>query len=118
MSTRHASPLNYQTLKVKLLALEAEASAIRAEGEMLFDARVDSSKPGGTTARGSPSTQYRLRVKGQKARYLKGVEVLATRSAIDRGKRLRRIERELQRVQAQIERLAVMATKLGLELPK
>ncbi|HEY9894271.1 MAG TPA: hypothetical protein V6D34_02490 [Candidatus Sericytochromatia bacterium] len=68
-----------------MLALEAEVAANQAEGEMLFDARVDSSKPGGSTVRGQPSIQYRLRVKGQKAHYLKTNEVTPARAAIARG---------------------------------
>jgi hypothetical protein len=42
-------------------------------------------------------------MKGQKARYLKPVEVLETRAAIARGKRLKQLERERQRVQAQLD---------------
>lgn len=72
---------------------------------------------GGTTVRGQPSTQYRLWIKGQKAHYLKRSEVAETRSAIDRGKRLRRTERELQRVQTYLDLLVIKAAKLGLELP-
>lgn len=67
--------------------------------------------------RGQPSTQYRLRVKGQKARYLKAAQVAATRAAIDRGKRLQRLERERHRIQGQLERLVAKAVKLGLEVP-
>jgi hypothetical protein len=100
-----------------LTELEAEISAVRAEGDILTDARIDSSKPGGT-ARGQPSTQYRLRIKGQKARYLKLVEVDRTRAAIQRGKRLKQLEREQQRVQARLDQLAAKAAELGLELPE
>ncbi|MBD1866454.1 hypothetical protein H6F95_03870 [Cyanobacteria bacterium FACHB-471] len=97
--------------------LEAEISTVQAEGDVLTDARIDSSKPGGT-ARGQPSTQYRLRIKGQKARYLKPVEVAGTRAAIQRGKRLKQLEREWQQVQAHLDRLAAKAAELGLELPE
>lgn len=62
--------------------------------------------------------QYRLRIKGQKARYLKAVEVANTRAAIARGKRLKQLERERQRVQAELDRLAVKAAALGLDLPE
>lgn len=110
--------MNYRQLRAKLAALEVALTAIRAEGDILTDARIDSSTPGGTTVRGQPSTQYRLRVKGQKARYLKAVEVAETRAAIARGKRLQQLERERQRVEAQLERLAAKAAALGLELPE
>jgi len=109
--------LNYRDLTAKLAELKAEIIAVRAEGEILTDARIDSSKPGGTTARGQPSTQFRLRVKGQKARYLKAFEVAETRAAIARGKQLKQLEQEQQRVQAQLEQLAKKAVELGLELP-
>lgn len=110
--------MKYRELKSKLADLETEISAIRAEGEILTDARIDSSKPGGTTVRGQPSTQYRLRIKGQKARYLKASEVAKTRAEIARGKRLKQLERERQQVQALLDRLAAEAAELGLELPK
>ncbi len=110
--------MNYRELKAKLTDLEAAIIAVQAEGEILTEARIDSSKPGGTTARGQPSTQYRLRMKGQKARYLKTVEVAETRAAIARGKRLKQLERDRQRVQAQVDQLAATAAALGLELPE
>ncbi len=62
----------------------------------LTDARIDSSKPGGTTVRGQPSTQYRLRIKGQKACYLKASEMAETKAAIQRGKQLKQLERDRQ----------------------
>lgn len=67
--------------------------------------------------RGNPSTQYRLRVKGQKARYLKASEVAETRAAIARGKQLKKLQRELERVQSQIDRTVVKAAEMGLNLP-
>jgi hypothetical protein len=110
--------VNYRDLRAQLTALEAALTAVRAAGNILTDARIDSSTPGGTTVRGQPSTQYRLRVKGQKARYLKADQVAATRAAIARGKQLKQLERERQRVEAQLERLATKAAALGLELPE
>lgn len=110
--------MNYHLLRAKLTALEAEAVVLRAQGEILNNARIDSSKPGGTTVRGNPSIQYRLRVKGQKAQYLKPSEVAKTRAAIARGKRLKQIEREVQRVQSKLQRIAQKAAALGLELPE
>lgn len=110
--------MNYLELKARLTDLEAEITAVRAEGEILTDARIDSSKPGGTTVRGQPSTQYRLRIKGQKARYLKASEVAETRAAIARGKRLKQLERQRQRVQVKLDRLAAKAAELGLQLPE
>lgn len=97
--------------------LEAEINTVRAEGDILIDARIGSSKPGGT-ARGQPSIQYRLRIKGQKARYLKPAEAARTRAAIARGKRLKQLEREQQQVQVRLDRLAAKAAELGLELPE
>ncbi|MBD1996221.1 hypothetical protein H6G00_06255 [Leptolyngbya sp. FACHB-541] len=59
-----------------------------------------------------------MRIKGLKARYLKPVEVDRTRAAIQRGKRLKQLEREQQRVQAVLDQLAAKAAELGLELPE
>ena len=97
---------------------QAEVLAIQAEGKILVDTRIGSSKPGGTTVRGQPFTQYRLRVKGKKARYLKAAEVVKFRAAIVREKRLRQLECEQQRLQGQLQHLAAQAKELGLELPE
>lgn len=67
--------------------------------------------------RGQPSTQYRLRVKGQKARYLKASQVAGTRAAIARGKQLKQLERERQCLEVKLERLVAKAVKLGLDIP-
>lgn len=100
------------------MELEAAIAGVLAEGEVLTDARIDSSLPGGTTARGQPSVQHRLRIKGQKVRYLKASEVSEIRVAIARGRRLKQLERERQWVQTQLDRLAAKAAELGLELPE
>jgi hypothetical protein len=111
--------LKYRELKAKL-ADEAEMTAVRAKGDVLMNARIDSSKPRDTTVRGQPSIQYRLRIKEQKARYLKPIEVTGTRDEIARGKQLKQLERERQRVQVQMEMdwLAAKAAERGLELPE
>lgn len=93
--------MTLQELKAKFAELQVEAARIRAQGEILTGAKIDSSKPGGTS-RGNPSTQYRLRIKGHKSRYLKANEVEETRAAITRGKQLQKLERELQRMQNEI----------------
>jgi hypothetical protein len=110
--------VRYRDLKAKLADLAVELAAIRAEGKILVDARIDSSIPGGSTVRGQPSTQYRLRVKGQKSRYLKAAEVPEFRAAIARGKRLRKLECEQHRTQEQLQRLVTHANNMGLELPE
>jgi hypothetical protein len=83
----------------------------------LLNARIDSSVSGGTTARGQPSVQYRLRVQGQKARYLKADQVAETRAAIERGRRLKQLERERQKLGVKMAQLVARAAELGLELP-
>jgi hypothetical protein len=42
--------LNYRELNAKLTVLEAKITAVRAEEEILTDARIDSSKLGGIIA--------------------------------------------------------------------
>ncbi|MBD1853200.1 hypothetical protein H6F87_24970 [Cyanobacteria bacterium FACHB-502] len=83
----------------------------------MLKARIDSSVPGGTTARGQPSVQYRLRVQGQKARYLKVAQVAEMQAAIERGRRLNQLEREQQRLSAKLAQVIAKAAELGLELP-
>ncbi len=92
-------------------------AALQAARDVLLNARIDSSVPGGTTVRGQPSVQYRLRVQGQKARYLKAYQVAETRAAIERGKRLKQLEREQQRLRAKMAQWVAKAVELGLELP-
>jgi AmiR/NasT family two-component response regulator len=83
----------------------------------LIGASIDSSTPGGT-ARGNPSVQYRLRIQGQKARYLKPGEVAPIRAAIARGRQLRKLQREVERLQGQLHRIGKKAEALGLMLPE
>ncbi len=58
-------------LEARLAELETEIAALQAAGEILQNGRIDSSFLGGITVREWPPVQYRLRVQGQKARYLK-----------------------------------------------
>ena len=83
----------------------------------MLNARIDSSVPGGTTVRGQPSVQRRLRIPGQKARYLKKAEAEELQGAIDRGRQFKKLERERQRLGAKMEQLVAKASELGLELP-
>lgn len=102
----------------KLLRLPGrEVTAVRAAGETLTDARIDASTLGETTVCGKPSMQCRLRVKGQKVRYLKASEVAGVRATIQGGKQFRQLEREQQHVQGKLEQLVIKAAELGLELP-
>ncbi|MEP0914049.1 hypothetical protein NDI45_24370 [Leptolyngbya sp. GB1-A1] len=67
--------------------------------------------------RGQPSVQYRLRVQGQKARYLKAAQVAETRAAIEQGRQLKKLEREQQKLKAKMAQWVAKAAELGLELP-
>lgn len=109
--------MKYLELCTKLRSLEAQIKELKAEGDILIGASIDSSMPGGT-ARGNPSIQYRLRVQGQKARYLKPGEVASARAAIARGRQLRKLQGEVERLQIQIKRITTKADKLGLVLPE
>jgi hypothetical protein len=48
---------------------------------------------------------------------LKADQVVETRAAIERGKRLKQLEREQQRLRAKMAQLVAKAAELGLELP-
>lgn len=109
--------MKYPELCARLDSLEAQIKNLKAEGDVLLGASIDSSTPGGT-ARGNPSIQYRLRIPGQKARYLRPGEVASTRAAIARGKQLRKLQQEVERLQIQMNRIVEKADELGLVLPK
>lgn len=109
--------MTYAQLQAELTRLQTEASQLKAQGEYLTDARIDSSKPGGS-ARGAVAKQYRLRMKGKASRYLKEGEVAEIRAAIARGQQLAKVEREINKVVAKIDEIAAQARKLGLELPE
>lgn len=67
--------MNDANLRLKLTSLKAKAARISSEGDVLTDAKIDSSIPGGSTVSVNPATYYRLRVKGQKLRYLEADRV-------------------------------------------
>ncbi|MBD2028268.1 hypothetical protein [Leptolyngbya sp. FACHB-711] len=85
-------------MKARLAELETEIAALQAAGEIVLNGRIDFSVPGGTTVRGQPSVQRRLRIPGQKARYLRESQVEELQAAIDRGRQLKKLEREQQRL--------------------
>lgn len=109
--------MNFQTLCADLRTLEAQAAQIKASGDVITQARIDSARPGGT-ARGNPSIQHRLRIPGQKARYLNASEFAHASAAIERGRQLRAIERKMRNITKQLDRIAAKAAALGIPLKR
>lgn len=89
-------------LYASLTTLTEEVDRIKALGDILTDAKIDSAIPAGSTVGGTPSRQYRLRVKGQKTRYLKACEVAEARAAIQRGKAIRKLEKSIEQIKETI----------------
>jgi hypothetical protein len=105
--------MKYQQLQEELTRLQTTAAEIQAAGDCITNARIDSSTPGGT-ARGAVGTQYRLRVKGKPARYLKPRELAEHRAAIARGKQLAAVQKKIAKVVAQLDAISLTAARLGL----
>ena len=80
-------------------------------GDYILDASIDTAKPGGT-ARGNVTLNYRLRVKGQKARYLRQENVDEIRSKVKTGQQIRKLEKRLERLNGRIDAIAQKAHKL------
>ena len=106
-------------LRSRLKALEVEQSRIRNKG-FLTDARIDSARSGGN-ATGTKQVQYRLRMKDKPTVYLgSGQEgeskAAAYREQIANGKRLKQVQREIQKVTAEIDRSTALAAEMGVSL--
>ncbi|HEY9628074.1 MAG TPA: DNA N-6-adenine-methyltransferase [Coleofasciculaceae cyanobacterium] len=113
--------MKYQILKAKLTELEAEISRVRTV-EHYRDAWVGECRPAGS-ARGQVSKQYQLRSRqaifnGKKSRYLKASEVAKAKAAVEWGRKLAQLEREVEQVRSQITRAERVASEHGLALPK
>jgi hypothetical protein len=112
-------------LKAQLTTLEAKATSIRGSGECLQGVRLERAAAGGSASSKSQSDyKYgRLRAgkgnllpNGAKSQYVPLSELGSVEAAIARGKALTKIEREIKKVTAQLDRLTAVAARFGLSV--
>jgi hypothetical protein len=106
--------IKLQVLKQELATLQAERMRISGEGEVLLDCWVAQSGAGGTARTKKHYWQVRSRnpiFDGKKSKYLKAHEVAEYEAAIARGKRIKALSKEIQKLQQRISKVeALLAT--------
>ena len=105
--------MHIRELSEQLEHLQAEVAQIKESGDIITDARIDSSKPGGVKVGENASIQHRLRIKGKPAKYLKAEQVAEYQAAINRGRQLKRLNREIAKLQQQLDRVKAIGVALG-----
>lgn len=109
-------------LKTRLAELEREAAAIRGSGECLQGVRLEFAPGGGTASIASKQSPKYARLRagrgkmlpsGKKSQYIRLEQIPEIEAAVERGKRLTAVEREIGRVQVAIDRLAAKVAALG-----
>lgn len=113
--------MNYADLRKEQIELESRIREIKAK-PYFQDAWVGQCHSGGN-ARGNVATQYQLRSRqsifnGKKSCYVKVNELEEARAAVKRGRELKKLERQLEQVNAQITRITLIAERTGLSMPK
>jgi polyhydroxyalkanoate synthesis regulator phasin len=100
-----------QDLQQELATLQAERTRISTEGEVLLDCWVAQSAAGGTARTGNLYWQVRSRhpiFDGKKSRYLKVSEVAEYEAAIACGKRIKALDKEIEKLQQRISKLEAL----------
>lgn len=114
--------MNLVELEVRLAELEHEAAAIRGSGDCLQGVRLEFAPGGGTASIASKkSPKYarlrsgrgKLLASGKRSQYVPLEEIPEIKAAVERGKRLTVVEREIGKVQAKINRLMDKVAALG-----
>ncbi|MEP0914037.1 hypothetical protein NDI45_24305 [Leptolyngbya sp. GB1-A1] len=113
--------MNLSELKARLAELEQEAAELRGSGDCLQGVRLEFAPGGGTASvSAKQSLKYaRLRAgrgkllpSGKRSQYVPLADISRIEAAIERGKRLTAIEKEIGRVQVKIERVEVKVAAL------
>ena len=113
----HASMKTLQDWRGELELLKSQKAAITSQGDVIENAHIDKSRPGGT-ARGKVSVQYRLRFNdGRKMHCLKPKEVAEAKAAVKRGRDVTKLNRAIAKAQSRIDAIAQQAIELGLVIP-
>ncbi len=110
-------------LQAELTRLEARATEIRSEGGCLIGVRLERSPSGGNASkRAKAESKYaRLRIgkggtlpNGRKSQYVALADIDKYAASIARGRELATIQKQMARLQAQLDQLAAQARSLGL----
>lgn len=113
--------MNFTDLTKQKIEIESRIRGIKAQ-PYLQNVWIGQCRPGGN-ARGNIATQYQLRSRqpifdGKKSRYLKVSELKAVKEAIERGRELTNLERQLQQFDTRIAKITLIAQQNGLSIPK
>lgn len=101
----------HEALTAKLIALEAEATRIRNEGECLQGVRLEWAAAGGTASASSHNSYKYARLRagkgkalgsGKKSQYIPVTEIARYEAAIERGKRLTKLEKQISQLQQKL----------------
>ena len=106
--------IKLQDLQQELATLQTERTRISSEGEVLLDCWVAQSWAGGTARTQKRYWQVRSRnpiFDGEKSKYLKANEVAEYETAIARGKRIKALGKDIEKLQQRISKVeALLAT--------
>lgn len=94
--------MSLKELQAKLANLEREAARLRAEGDVIPHARIEAANSKGFSVSGKASPQYRLLIDEEVEHYLDNSELMETRAASERGKRLETVNAEIEHLKTQI----------------
>jgi hypothetical protein len=104
-----------QDLQQELATLKAERTRISTEGEVLLDCWVAQSSAGGTARTGKRYWQVRSRnpiFDGKKSKYLKASEVAEYEAAIARGKRIKALGKEIEKLQQRLSKVEALLAEV------
>jgi hypothetical protein len=104
----------YQELLGELETLQAERARISGEGEALQDCWLSQSKPGGSAR--SQNLHWQLRSRqpifdGKKSKYLKPDEVAVYQTAIERGRQIKALDKQIAQLQQKLDRANAVLCK-------
>lgn len=107
MKTAHESTMSSCLELLDILDwLKAKRQDLQGQGPVLYDCWIGRSKPGGTAR--NPRLHYQLRSRkpqfnGKKSRYLRAAELGEYQAAIERGRTLMQLEKQIFKLEQRIE---------------
>ncbi|MEO1401911.1 MAG: hypothetical protein AAFV72_11775 [Cyanobacteria bacterium J06635_1] len=114
-------------LQSELASLEAQAMAIRQQGDYLQGVRLEKSPAGGTASINAKSECKYARLRagkgkllpnGKKSQYVSLNQIERYETEISRGKFLSRIEKQIEKLKQKVSSIHTQAARLGIELTR